>query len=66
MCQNYLDEIATLKREVEQSQIAYNILLGSQTGYIERLRKEIRRLQTALAATSQNQKTALTDLTDIE
>ena len=55
MHQNYIDEIEMLKRELEQSQIAYNVLLSSQTGYIGRLWDEIHKLRIALAIVQQNQ-----------
>ena len=48
-------KLEVLKKALEQSQIAYDVLLSSQTGYIRRLREEIRRLRAALAAAQQNQ-----------
>ena len=55
MCQNYIDEMELLKRDLEQSQIAYNVLLSSQTSYIGRLWDEIHKLRIALAIVQQNQ-----------
>ena len=55
MCQNYIDEMELLKRDLEQSQIAYNVLLSSQTSYIVRLWDELHRLRIALAIVQQNQ-----------
>ena len=54
MCQNYLAEIELLKQELKKSEIAYNVLLSSHTAYIERIRQEVSKLRTALAATQQN------------
>lgn len=54
MCQNYIDEIESLKRTLEQSQIAYNVLLSSHTAYTGRMREEISRLRATLAMAQQN------------